>query len=164
MSQAADAQVLGFTSNGSLEAPATTGDSSGTLPGTVSLDNGTAFNDYFAGFTYGSTLTFDVNLSGPALTSPNGTSSSGSSFAFSMFSDSSGTMPTLTSDTTDGFAVTIDVNLDGTTTLKNFSNETSAGLLVTTTPEPGTLLLMAAGLAGIVMLRCQGVLLNSKLP
>jgi hypothetical protein len=47
--------------------------------------------------------------------------------------------------------------------LKNFSNETSAGLLATTTPEPGTLLLMAAGLAGIVALRCQGVLLNSKL-
>ena len=163
MSQAADAQVLGFTSNGSLGAPSTTGDASGTLPGTVSLDNGTAFNDYSAGFTYGSTLTFDVNLSGPALTSPNGTSSSGSSFAFSMFSDGSGTMPTLTSDTTDGFAVTIDVNLDGTTTLKNFSNETSAGLLATTTPEPGTLLLMAAGLAGIVALRCQGVLLNSKL-
>jgi hypothetical protein len=162
MSQTADAQVLGFTSNGSLGAATTTGDVGGTLPGTVSFDNGTAFNDYFTGFTYGSTLTFDVSLFGPALTSPNGTSASGSSFAFSMFSDSAGTIPTLTSDTTDGFAETIDVNLNGTTTLKNFSNETSAGLLMTTTPEPATLLLTAVGLAGIVTLRCRGVRLNSK--
>jgi hypothetical protein len=153
MSQAADVQVLGFTSNGSLGGAATIGDASGTLPGTVSFDNGTAFNDYFTGFTYGTTLTFDVSLFGPALTSPDGTSSSGSSFAFNMFSDAAGTMPTLTSDTTDGFAMTIDVNLDGTTTLKNFSTETSAGPLMITTPEPGTLLLMAAGLAGIVTLR-----------
>ena len=72
MSQAADVQVLGFTSDGSLGAAATTGDVSGTLPGTVSFDNGTVFNDYFTGFTYGNTLTFDVNLFGPALTSPRG--------------------------------------------------------------------------------------------
>lgn len=152
-SQAADVQLLGFTSDGSLGAASTTGDASGTLPGTVSFDNGTAFNDYFTGFTYGTTLTFDVSLFGPALTSPNRTSPSGSSFAFSMFSDAAGTLSTLTNDTTDGFAVTVDVNLDGTTTLKNFSSETSLGPLVTTTPEPGTLLLMAAGLAGIISLR-----------
>ena len=91
----------------------------------MTFDNGTAFNDYFEGFTYGSTLSFQVSLYGPALSSPDGTSTSGSTFAFSMFSDAAGTMPVLTTDTTDGFAFTIDVNLDGTTTVTNFSAQTT---------------------------------------
>ena len=86
----------------------------------LTFDNGTGFNDYFEGFTFGSTLSFQVSLYGPAFSSPDGTSTSGSTFAFSMFSDPAGTMPALTTDTTDGFAFTVDVNLDGTTTVTNF--------------------------------------------
>jgi len=88
--------------------------------------NGTAFNDYFDGFTLGSTMSCQVSLYGPALSSPDGVSTSGSStFAFSMFSDAAGTIPALTTDTTDGFAFTVDVNLDGTTTATNFSSQTT---------------------------------------
>jgi hypothetical protein len=105
---------------------------SGALPATVTLDNGTAFNDYFEGFKYGSKLAFDVSLFGPALSTPDGTSTSGSTFAFSMFSDAAGTIPVLTTDTVNGFAVTVDVNLDGTTTLTNF----------VATPEPGSFVLL----------------------
>ncbi len=118
----------------------------GALPGTVTFDNGTAFNDYFEGFTYGSTLSFQVSLYGPALSSPDGVSTSGSAFAFSMFSDPAGTMPALTTDTTDGFAFTVDVNLDGTTTVTNFSAQTTVVPVTPAVPEPGTLPLMAAGI------------------
>jgi hypothetical protein len=121
--------------------PALTGDvSGGALPATVTIDNGTGFNDYFEGFTFGSTLSFDVRLYGPALSSPDGISASGSRFAFGMFSDAGGSAPVLTSDTTDGFAFIVDVNLDSTTTLTDFSAQSS---ISTTAPvrEPGSLTL-----------------------
>jgi hypothetical protein len=144
VTQAASLQMLGFSSDGSLAVgPTLTGDVSGALPSTVTFDNGTGFNDYFQGFTYGSTLSFDVSLYGPALTSPNGTSTSGSTFAFSMFSDAAGTLPVLTNNVTEGFAVTIDVNLDGTTTLTNFSPETTASV----SPEPNSVVLIGTATA-----------------
>src|SRR5271166_2943225 len=149
VTQAASLQILNFTSHGTLAgSPALTGDVSGALPGTVAFDNGTAFNDYFEGYTYGSTLSFQVSLFGPALSSPDGTSTSGSAFAFSMFSDAVGTMPVLTSDTTNGFAFTIDLNLDGTTTVTNSSAQTTITPATgpPAVPEPGTLPLMAAGI------------------
>ena len=61
-----------------------------------------------------------------------------------MFSDAAGTIPALTTDTADGFAFTVDVNLDGTTTVTNSSTQTTivqAG--GPSTPEPGTLPLIA---------------------
>ena len=147
MTQSASLQILNFTSNGTLAgSPTLTGDVAGALPGTVNFDNGTAFNDYFEGFTYGSTLSFQVNLFGPALSSPDGTSTSGSTFAFSMFSDAAGTMPTLTTNTTEGFAATIDVNLDGTTTVAISSAQTTVvPASAPAIPEPSTLSLMAVG-------------------
>lgn len=145
--QSASLQILGFSSDGSLAgSPALTGDVGGALPSTLTFDNGTGFNDYFDGFTYGSTLSFDVSLYGPALSSPNGISTSGSTFAFSMFSDAAGTIPVLTSDTTDGFAFIVNVNLDGSTAVTNYSEQTTVGQQTTATPEPGGLLLVATGL------------------
>src|SRR5580704_17591870 len=99
--QAADLQILAFASTGALggtSCPCGTGDVGGQLPAAVTFDNGTALNDYFETFTFGSTLSFEVSLYGPALSSPDGISASGSTFAFSMFSDAAGTAPTLTSD------------------------------------------------------------------
>jgi hypothetical protein len=152
--QTAFLEILGFSGDGTLSGgPALTGDVSGSLPATLTFDNETAFNDYFEGFTFGSTLSFQVSLYGPALSSPDGTSMSGSTFAFSMFSDPAGTMPTLTSDTTDGFAFTVDVNLDGTTTVSNFSSQTSVVPAGTSTPEPGSAALLGTGLVCVVALR-----------
>ena len=145
LSQAADLSILNFSTDGSLGGPVLTGDASGALPGTVLFDNGSSFNDYFTGFTYGTTLTFDVLLSGPALSSPDGVSTSGSTFAFSMFSDAAGSVPVLTTDTTDGFAVTVNVNLDGSTTLTNSSAETAISVV----PEPATLPLFSIALAAL---------------
>jgi len=158
VTQGADLQILNFSSNGSLQNCASnvqgfcgTGDVSGTLPGTVTFDNGTAFNDYFDGFTFGNALSFDVTLYGPALTTPNGTATSGSTFAFSMFSDAAGAVPTLTTDLTDGFAATIDVNLDGTTTVTNFSPQTTVSV-VNTVPEAGGWLSLAISVLGVTIL------------
>jgi hypothetical protein len=82
MTQAASAQILNLTSDGTLAgSPVLTRDVAGALPGTVTFDNGTGFNNYFEGFTYGSALSFQVSLYGPALTSPDGVSTSGSTFA-----------------------------------------------------------------------------------
>jgi len=125
-----------------------TGDVTGTLPGALTFDNGTSFNDYFDGFTFGKSISFDVKLYGPAINSPDGASTSGSTFAFSMFSDSAGTMPTLTTDSANGFAAKIDVNIDGTTTVTNSSQQTG----IIATPEPGGLMLVGSAAALIGML------------
>ena len=147
VTQSASLQILNFTSDGTLAgSPTLTGGVSGAIPATVTFDNGTGFNDYFEGFTYGSTLSFQLSLYGPALSSPDGTATSGSTFAFSMFSDAAGTIPVLTTDTTDGFAFTVDVNLDGTTTVTNFSSQTTIAPITPSIPEPGTLPLMVTGI------------------
>jgi hypothetical protein len=157
VTQSASLQILNFTSGGTLVgSPELTGDVAGALPATLTFDNGTGFNDYFEGFTFGSTLSFDVSLYGPALSSPNGTSTSGSTFAFSMFSDAGGTTPTLTSDTTDGFAFTVDVNLDGSTTVTNYSSETSVvPATVSAVPEPSSVSFLGLGLFSALAFRQQ---------
>ncbi len=157
VTQAASLQILDFASDGSLAgSPALTGHVSGALAGTLTFDNGTAFNDYFEGFTYGTMLSFDVSLYGPALSSPDGVSTSGSTFAFSMFS--AGTIPALTTDTTDGFAFTVDVNLDGSTTVTDYSAETGVVPQTSTVPEPNNIVLI---LAAIV---CGGAMRLRRVP
>jgi len=143
VTQAASLQILSFSGDGTLAGSSTlTGDVSGALPATLTFDNGTGFNDYFEGFTFGATLAFNVSLYGPALSSPDGVSTSGSTFALSMFSDPAGTIPALTTDTTDGFAFTVDVNLDGTTTVSDFSSQTGVEQVGSSVPEPSSLILL----------------------
>ena len=152
VTEGATLEIFNF-SGGTLDgSPVTTGDVTGLLPPTVTFDNGMATNDYFQGFTFGPTFTFAIRLSGPALTSPNGTSTSGSAFDFSMFSDAAGTMPVLTSDATNGFAATVDVNLDGTTTLTNFSAETIVAEH-NEAPEPNSFVLAGFMMALSMVLR-----------
>jgi hypothetical protein len=68
-----------------------------------------------------------------------------------MFSDAAGTVPTLTTDLTDGFAATINTNLDGTASVTNFSPQTttSTPTSLTPVPEPGSLTLLGVAVAGL---------------
>ena len=154
MTQFATLQILNFATDGTLDpgGPSLFGDVSGTLPGTVSFDNAGGFDDYFTAFTFGSTLSFQVNLSGPAVTSPDGVSTSASTFGFSMFSDPNAVTPVLTNDP-NGFAFTTDINLQGSTTLTNNSAQVTATLQgPVPTPEPSSLALMLAGIGLIMMM------------
>jgi hypothetical protein len=155
VSQAASLQILTFTSDGTLAGacPCATGDVNGQLPATLTFDNGTGFNDYFDDFAYGTTISFAVSLYGPALSAPDGVSTSGTTFAFSMFSDSGGTIPVLTTNTTEGFAFTIGVNLDGSTTVTDDSPETAVNPVGgATVPEPGTSAALGMGMAALILL------------
>jgi hypothetical protein len=70
-----------------------------------------------------------------------------------MFSDSAGTMPVLTTDTTEGFAFTIGVNLDGSTTVTDDSSQTTVNSVGdATAPEPGTAAALGMGIAALILL------------
>jgi hypothetical protein len=118
--QAASVQIMNFASTGTpTGGPTLTGDVTGAFPMAVTFDNGKGLNDYFQAFTFGSNILFQVAFYGLALGLPDGVSTSGSTFAFSMLSSAAGMIPALTTDTTNGLAFTVNVNLDGTTTVTN---------------------------------------------
>jgi hypothetical protein len=142
-SQSAFATISNFSTTGTLSGgPQVNGAVTGTLPGTLTIGNSTQFNDYFQGFTYGTSIAFKLAFSGPALSSPDKTSTSGSTFAFAMF-DSTGANPLLTSDP-NGNTFLVGVNLDGSTTVTNFltaSGGMPPATIVAAVPEPSTLAL-----------------------
>jgi hypothetical protein len=153
--EAATATVTAFTPAGNLNAAdpnnAPSGDVSGSLTSTLTLNNDTAFNDFFEGFNIGNSIGFDVTLSGTALDSPGG--SSGSSFAFSLY-DNTGTTPLLTTDP-NGSVLTLNVNPDGSTTVETFPQSSTdsnpvAGATplggATAVPEPSSMMLVISAL------------------
>lgn len=150
-SQDAFVTIGSFVSDGSLSgSPQVSGGASGALPGAVTIDNTSQqFNDYFQGFEFGATIQFLLSFDGPAVTSPDGTSS-GSTFGFGMFEDSLGTIPLLTTDSF-GNTFTVDVNPDGSTTLTTFPADAfgapPVATLASATPEPAPCALLALGLA-----------------
>lgn len=148
--QAATATVSAFTSNGTIGSPAQlSGDVTpvnAALPGTFTLANTGPYNDLFQPFTFGTTLSFLVTFSGPAADSPNGISTSGSVFGFSLY-NAAGDTALLTS-AVDGTVV--DIFLDPGA---RFSTSTADVALATVVPEPGTLAGAILGLTALVAAR-----------
>ena len=137
----ATVQVERFLGGLPSDLPERSGNVSGALPGTLALGNDGDYNDYFQTFAFGSLLSFDIVLSGPAvgMAAPG---TSGSTSSFSVFSDTGGTQPALSSNP-DGFALTADINADGTTTLRNYTAPVTP---VSATPENPTALLVLTGM------------------
>ncbi len=123
----------------------------------VYFTNDTPYNDYFIPTVYGHALDYlSVSFDGPAITSPDSTSISGSTFAISFFDQNMN--PVLTNNP-DGFAALIQLNPDGTTDAETFPNTNGGPPALTvvypppptsTTPEPTTMLLVATGFSGII--------------
>jgi type 1 fimbria pilin len=157
-SQAAVASILNFNADGgalvfNLNSPqVTVGVLGGPLPAPLTFTNALAVNEVFQQFTYGTFFSFVLSLSGPALSSPNGAAETGSTFGVGLFDQAQN--PILTNQPS-GFAGTVDVNLDGTTTATSFPNSSGGTSVVTfqALPEPGTMFLLGFGGAGLFMLR-----------
>jgi len=157
-SQAAVASILNFNADGgalvfNLNSPqVTVGVLGGPLPAPVTFTNALAANEVFQQFTFGTFFSFVLSLSGPALSSPDGVATAGSTFGVGLFDQ--GQNPILTNQPS-GFAGSVDVNLDGTTTATSFPTGSGGPSVVTfqALPEPGTMLLLGFGAAGVFMLR-----------
>jgi hypothetical protein len=156
----ANATVTLFqTTGGILQQPALlTGDASGSLPGTLTLDNGTVYNDAFQGLIFGNSFAFTLTLSGPAIDTPGGTV--GSAFALSLYA-ADGITPLLTTDP-NGSIATIDLNSNGTGTPESFpqspTDNTPAASVTAlgAVPEPSTftgVLLCSSLQAGLILFR-----------
>ena len=151
------AQITNFNVGGGAlvnpNSPQLSGDAGGTLSATMTLDNGTARNEFFQPLNYGAFVSFVLSLAGPALDSPNGTATSGSQFGVGLYDG--GQNPILTSDMVNGFAGQVSVNLDGSTTPQSFPTATNGPSVITfqELPEPGTIFLLGLGSLGLTVLR-----------
>ena len=142
--------VTNFTTAGGILTPSSilSGDASGVLPGTLRLDNGTAFNDVFQGFTFGSSFSFQETLSGPALDFPGGTF--GSAFAVSLYA-ADGITPLLTVDP-NGSVLTQNLDTSGALSNQTFaqsstnSNPAAVATPIINTPEPSSMILLISSL------------------
>lgn len=148
---AATATITNFSDMDGTLAPSAvlTGNAAGSLPGTLTLDNGTIFNDVFQGFTYGSSVSLTLTLSGLAISNPSGTV--GSTFAFSLYAADAIT-PLLTTDP-NGSVATVLLNATGTTSAETFPQNPADNTPVATVtpaggmavPEPSTATLIILG-------------------
>jgi hypothetical protein len=155
-SQSATAQIMNFNSGGgtlvfNLGSPQASLSVSGTLPDTVTLVNATAVNDYFQEFTYGDFFSFVLSLTGPALDSPDGTATAGTTFGILLLD---GQNSILTNNSA-GVSGQVLVNLDGSTTPQSFPTATGGPSVVTfqELPEPGTMFLLGIGSLALTVLR-----------
>lgn len=156
--QSADAEVTNYSSDGVLIPPGTNAnaDSTGQLPGTVSMDNNNGGSDYIEELTFGTTISFQLDLSGPAIQTPDG--EGGGEFILDFLnSDQSGYL--FTDDPLNDVPVfTANINPDGSVTAANYASQDNGTPVVTFTevsqvPEPSTIWLIAGGLLAIVALR-----------
>jgi hypothetical protein len=148
--QSVSASIQNFTlTGGALGAAQTTGNVSGTLPATVTMDNNNT--EYLNALTFGTGIQFGLLFSD----TPTG---GGSTFTLSLLNQAMDAA-LLTSNQTDGFIFRFDIDGTGQITHTTYPTETGAPSVVTITeltgvPEPGSFALVAIGaMAGLVVVR-----------
>ncbi len=148
-SPAASAMITAFATDGTLGAALPNlGDATGTLPGALTFDNGTPTNEVTQGFTFGSAISFDVSLSGPAVGvgGPDSTT-----FFLTLFDANQNPYSTGPG----GSIATIDINPDGSTTPMTYSPLVAPGPTATISPlsavpEPSGVIAMGAGVIWVI--------------
>jgi hypothetical protein len=140
---AASAVTSNFTFDGTLAgAPQLTGAVAGALPGSVTINNTTSWNDYYQQVDFGNNIKFTLNLSG---------ATAGNSFGLS-FWGADGITPLLSNDAVNGFASTVALGQSGDVTLTDYSSgqvTVQGGV----TPIPAAAWLLGSGLMGLAGIR-----------
>jgi len=138
--------ISSFSTDGTLGSSSITGDVSGSLPGTVTL-NDTAFtNEYLSGITLGTFLSFVFEATG----NPPAPGSSPDGFAFYLL-DQAGSPITTTGDPS-GTQALLGLDITGTTTQPTpYSGSTpsvpvTVGPVNNSVPEPSSVALVLPGL------------------
>ena len=137
----ATATISGFTTDGTLGAVLPDmGDVSGSLPGSVVINNTDVTNEYTQAFTIGSFFDVFVELDIPTVS---GNATGGNIFTLDLqdsgFNSLFATSP----------AAAIEIGLDATTGEPTVTNNTNGAAEVTQTPEPSTFVLIGIGLVSI---------------
>lgn len=135
---AASATIMSFASTGLLQPmPTASGEVSGNLDSTLTLGNSQDFNDWLQGITFGTALSFRVDINVPA---PN---ASGSGTAFSLSLYDSG-YNSLLADPNWGASLVINASDIGM--MNVLAQAPSVSLSASPVPEPHNALLLLSGL------------------
>lgn len=140
--------ISGFATDGTLESVTPTGEVTGALPGTVTVEDSPSsfFNEYLTGIALGSSFSFNFDVT------ENGPGSSGTPDVFSLFLlDPTTGLPLFTTSDPTGSDSLFTINLDGSA-LSVYSSSVTANSGSVPAPEPNALLLMVGGVGGILLL------------
>jgi len=148
--------IMDFSTTGTLGSDGpNSGNVAGTLPGDVSLstNGGSFFNEYLTAITLGSNFSFqfDATTNGP------GAGSLPDAFSLFILDPTTG-MPLFTTTDPTGSGSLLTFNIDGSSqgALSTYSAPGGEASVTTKTPEPGTLLLVGAGLGFLFLRKRQG--------
>ena len=156
--------VSAFSSDGNVTGTATlSGDAVGDTNNVIRLGNSQFFNDFLQQITFGSTLSFSVEWEMPAPMP--GTTVSGTAFSLTLYDNQ---FNSLLNDPTWGATLVTNLNGDGVMQVLAHSTAVTVTpgtttITLTTVPTPGTLALLLAGIA-ILILTQRNVAIRGPLP